>query len=518
MSKSRIRHKNSLVSCLVMVLFVLSTLFAPTPVDANTVEIKILSINDFHGALLEKDKTPGAAKLATFILNERALNPKGTLLLSAGDMFQGSVRSNILYGQPVVEMMNNLNFNAMALGNHEFDWGVDVMRKLAKSSSFPWLAANVIENYTNKPLPFTLPYVITKANGINVGIIGLTTPETAYTSSMNVVSNFKFIEPKDILDQTIDDVKKAGAQVVIVVSHLGSSPGATITGEVVAITAQNNKPDAIISGHTHENVAGKVNGIPIVQALTRGHYVGEIKLLYSTTENKVIDSTVQTLLVNPKNLQPNKTMEKIVARSAKKAHAIEQNVLAEAVKPIPHDRHTFSVLGELFTDFVRKDLGTDIAFINGGGLRRSLAQGKVTLGDMYDISPFDNTIVTMDITGKELFSVLEYGIANKTYGYIQFSGLKVEFDASQPVGEKIIKASLINGEPIDMDKRYSIAVPDFMADGGDGYTIFKKGENIVNSNKVLREIFANSIKNLKKLNIDSDGRLIEVSQSAKKAA
>ena len=269
---------------------------------------------------------------------------------------------------------------------------------------------------------------------------------------------------------------------------------------------------------THENVAGKVNGIPIVQALTRGHYVGEIKLLYSTTENKVIDSTVQTLLVNPKNLQPNKTMEKIVARSAKKAHAIEQNVLAEAVKPIPHDRHTFSVLGELFTDFVRKDLGTDIAFINGGGLRRSLAQGKVTLGDMYDISPFDNTIVTMDITGKELFSVLEYGIANKTYGYIQFSGLKVEFDASQPVGEKIIKASLVNGEPIDMDKRYSIAVPDFMADGGDGYTIFKKGENIVNSNKVLREIFANSIKNLKKLNIDSDGRLIEVSQSAKKAA
>ena len=513
------RGKKRQVGVYVMAAMLAFTLFFSTLAFAGEpVEIKVLSLNDFHGALLEQKDTPGAAKLATFLQQERLSNPKGTILVSAGDMFQGSVRSNILRGKPVVDMMNQMGFVAMALGNHEFDWGMDAMREQIQGSHFKWVAANIRDKNTGGSIPNTTPYTIVKANGINVGIIGMTTPETAYTSSIKVVSKFDFIEPKLVLGGVIEDARKAGAQVVIVISHLGSSPGVAITGEVVELADFAGSLDAIVSGHTHEKVAGKVNGIPVVQALTRGKYVGEIKLYYSPDKGKVVFSTVRTLAVDPSKLTANRKMEKTMERYAKKAKVIEQTVLAETKRPLVHDRHTFSLLGEFFTDAVRKEMQVDVAFANGGGLRRTLEQGRITLGDLYEVLPFDNQIMTMQLTGQQIIDVLDYGIANKTYGYMQFSGLQVQFDAQQPKGSRVIDVRLLDGRKLELNGLNTVAAADFLADGGDGYVMFKESKYIVNSNKVLRDVLADALKSMKVLDVNSDKRLIETGKVLQNAA
>ena len=179
-------------SFLALILVLVLTLVAAPALaaDSDQITLQILSVNDFHGALVGAGKNPGAAKLAQYIKEAKAKNPDGTLILSAGDLFQGSADSNLMYGKPVVDSMNEIGFDAMAIGNHEFDWGIDVLKARQAQSRFPYLAANIVDRATGQLVGFAKPYVIIERAGLKVGIIGIATPETAYTASPKVVSAF----------------------------------------------------------------------------------------------------------------------------------------------------------------------------------------------------------------------------------------------------------------------------------------------------------------------------------------
>ncbi len=548
----------------------------------NAVRIDILTVNDFHGALLEDGKTPGAAKLAGFIEKERALNPKGTLVLSAGDMFQGTVRSNILYGKPVVQMMNAVGFTAMALGNHEFDWGLEPLQERAKEARFPFLAANIMYKGINKFVDFARPYTIVEANGIKVGIIGVITPATAYTTNMAVATKFSFEDPLVTVRRLAPLLKEQGAQVIVVLGHIDSEmkdgkisgeaadlalklkprprtfpgPGPVLTpvpnqitkaeGEQIrpighgpAISpdkegydAEEKEPksdkrivmrivtpvDAIVSAHSHMKVAGKVAGIPIVQAGYSGRSLGKISIFYSPADKRIVSSETKVLDIIPAETPTDAKVKKIVDRSAKQAAPVEKTVLGQALADISHDRHTLSLLGEFVSDAIRQAAGADIAFQNGGGLRKPLVKGNITLGNLYEVLPFDNTIVTVDLTGRQIIDILNYGIYNKNIGMVQFSGLRIEYDPLLPQQERVAAVTLADGSLLLPDKLYKVATNDFMADGGDGFTMFKEGKNFYNTNIVLRDTVAEAVKKAGKVEVKDDGRFKEQTGVARNAA
>ena len=207
--------------CLILTLALPLILLPSSPVQALQAEINltILHVNDTHGHIipfLDKSVDPerpvgGAEYLAGMIERERAANPDGTILLSAGDMFQGTPVSNLFHGKPVIEIMNYLRYDAMALGNHEFDWGQDVLHSIISSASFPVISANIFERGGGR-IRGVKPYVILKKKGIRIAVIGVTTPETYYTTKTGNVTGLTFTPPEKVLPAIVRRVRAKGRQ------------------------------------------------------------------------------------------------------------------------------------------------------------------------------------------------------------------------------------------------------------------------------------------------------------------
>ena len=477
--------------------------------DKTLLKLQILTINDFHGALTEKGANPGAAKLAQFINEIKASAPTSTILLSAGDMFQGTPDSNLLAGKPVVEMMNYLAFDAMALGNHEFDWGLPILQQRINQSHFPYLCANVLVSSSKQPLPFLTPYTIVERQGVKIGIIGLATPETMVKTNPKMIAGLSFTDPSKAIQALLPELKAQGAEIIIVVSHLGSwqDDNGNISGEAAVLAAETTGIDAIVSAHTHKLVSGKVNNIPIIQAAYNGRAVGKIELSYNRVTGQVEDSTTQLLLLPYPGLTPDLTMQKLLIDVQQEVQPLKNILVGQTAQALSHDRSakTQTLLGEWVTDAMRQATGADVAFQNMGGLRNGLPSGNITMGDLYEIMPFDNTVFTVNMTGSQILQVLNYGLMNSKSGTIQFSGLNVYYNpnAEQP----LLTVTLANGAQLQPGKNYKVTLNDFLAVGGDGFTMFKEGTALHDSNILLRDLLANNLRQQKVLHFDGDQRL-----------
>lgn len=475
--------------------------------------IDILTVNDFHGALSENGKNPGFAKLATCIKSEMAKNPSGTILVSAGDMFQGSPDSNLLDGKPVIEAMNELSFAAMTTGNHEFDWGVQILKDRIAQAQFPVVAANVLDKTTGRVASFVNPYIFIEKNELQIAVIGLATPETLYKTNPKHIANYLFADPVKTVNNLVPVLKQQGADIIIVLSHLGSaydSNTGQISGEAAELAKSSCGVDAIISGHTHLKVAGMANQIPIVQAAYNGRAIGKITLSYSKTDKKVIAADVIVMDVPIEGVPDDGTVKTIIDKVQAEVAPVKSVVLGHATNELHHDRATVSVLGQWVTDIMRHTAKTDIAFHNGGGLRSSIPAGVITMGNLYEILPFDNTLVTVELTGAQILKVLEHGIYNKQTGMLQFSGLNIIYDPSLPEGKRIIKVIVADGSRLKHAKSYKVVINDFMAQGGDGFTIFSQGQNSIDTQVPLRDCLIDAIKANKAINFNGDSRLREM--------
>lgn len=481
-------------------------------IPKKLISLDIYSVNDFHGTLLAAGKNPGMAKLGKYLKDQKAKNQKGTLILSAGDMFQGSMDSNLLYGKPVVDAMNEIGFDAMTIGNHEFDWGFEKVNDWMKAAKFDFIATNIIDNNTGKPVDYLKPYVIYERNGVKVGVIGLATPETAYKTSPKLVANYTFEDPVKIVNEMVPLLKKEGAEVIVVLSHLGADMNketGEVTGEAVELAKGLEGVDAIISGHTHRTVAGIVNDIPIVQAYYNGREAGHVNLLYSKDEKKVVEKTVESVSIMAiEGLIDDEEVKAIVDKYQVEIAPVKNLVLGKTVNELNHDRYKNSILGQWSTDVMREATGVDIAFQNGGGLRTSIAAGDITMGNLYEVMPFDNTLFTVELTGKQVIDVLNHGIGNEEFGDVQFSGIKVKYDKAKPEGERVVEVTMLDGSKLEEDKIYKVVTNDFMGAGGDKYTMFLEGKNAVDTFSPVRDAFVDAIKKVQTIDFKGDDRLI----------
>ena len=269
--------------------------------------------------------------------------------------------------------------------------------------------------------------------------------------------------------------------------------------------------DAIIAGHSHQRVAGIVNRVPIVEAPYNGRAVCKIELVYSKTEKRVISAEPSVVSLPYEGLKADKAVAAIVAKGQAELAPIKDVVVVETVSELSHDKLQLSVLGQWITDATRDLVKADIALDTGGDLRTSIPAGKITMGKLYEVMPFDNTFYTVDMTGAQVVKALEHGIHNTQVGMIQYSGIKVKYDASKPKGQRVVEVTMLNGAKLDSNKSYKVVTNDFLYDGGDGYSMFKEGKNAVNTFLQVRESYAEQIKKASPINFKGEERLIELS-------
>lgn len=476
----------------------------------DVVALDILGINDFHGALEESGKDPGFAKLGSYLKEQHDQNPEGTLILSAGDMFQGSVFSTVLKGKPVAAAMNEIGFDAMALGNHDFDWNIKTLQERRGQAKFPFLAANVMDCKTGSQPEGIEPFVIVEKQGIKVGVIGLVTPETPEITNPEQIVGLEFNDPVTVLQTVIPQVRQQGAEVIVVLSHLGCIPSnGQLIGEAVELPMVGI--DALLTGHSHQKLAGEIKGIPVVQAAYNGRSAASIRLLYSRGQNSVIKSLSNVTDLNPADMTEDPGIADVIKGYRSEVKFAEDEIIGKNLYTLNHDRYQVSPLGSWASDVIRQSTSGDIAFLNGGGLRTDLLAGNITLGQIMAIMPFDNNLVLQEMTGEDILKVLEYGINNQKYGSVQFSGLKVSYDVAKPAGQRVTAVTLSDNEPLAKDKSYQVVTNDFMAGGGDGYTMFKEaGTPQINTKKLLRNVVIDQIKRSGTVAFKDDQRLIKV--------
>lgn len=474
------------------------------------VDLDIYLVNDFHGALLETEKNPGAAKLAGFLQEKRAAAE--SLILAGGDMFQDTPDSALLYGKPVVEVMNKIGFDAMVIGNHEFDWGVEKLEKRVEESHFPYLAANIRESSTGCIPSFAKPYLIVEKKGIKVGIIGLITPETAHLVNPDIIDRFIFLNPRQVVAELVPQLRNQGVEIIVLLAHLDSyiNDSNRISGDVVPLLQDIKGVDAVCTAHSHKAVTGKVNGIPIVQASCGGRAVGIIRLSYSFSEKKVKKSQTEIVFLNDRETRVCPKVQDIIERVQLEVGPIKNRFLGKTVYPLIHQKDKLLSLGKWVTDLMRKETKGDIAFQSGGSLRGSIEAGDVTLGSIYEVMPYDSILYLLEMTGQQILETLEYGLNNRKVGMVQFSGIKVKYRAEN----KILEVTLLDGSHLDPKKSYQVVTNDYLLCGGDQYTMFQEGANFRNTSKSLRNLLMESLRTTGVLEYFEDERLIKVPEAS----
>ena len=483
----------------------------------EAVNIRILYLNDFHG-FAEPYKSTGNPDLLggiAFLAGEakRLRQERPTLLLAAGDMIQGNPWANLFEGKSSIEVMNAMDFSAMVLGNHEFDFGQGALKKRIEEAKFPVLAANV------QGVPGIKPYVIIKLAGIKIAVIGLVTENTPTATHPKNVKGLLFSSPIQSARKVIKELGDK-PDLVIVLSHLGFPADRRLAGAVKGI-------QVIVGGHTHTRIETpvKVNETIIVQAWEHAKALGLLDL--TIQDGKVLAYEGELIPINPDRLKPDPLVLKIVDRYKNQAATIVEEKIGETQVDLQGagSRIQETNLGDLVADILREETKADVALINGGGIRADILKGAIRMKDLFSVLPFRNYPMVIKVSGKELKAVLEHGLSDLTGSAGQFpqiSGMRIQYNPAFPLGQRITTIS-VREKPLDPEAWYTLATNDFLASGGDGYAVLvnilankrgypKMSPRVVlfESGREIRELVTSYIKEKKTLSASVDGRIQKI--------
>jgi len=465
--------------------------------------LTLLETSDLHGQT-EPRKDPatqhpmgGLVALAAAIEHERQADPDGTLLLDAGDMLQGTTISNLSQGRAIVDFMNLMRFDVAAVGNHEFDWGVLVLRDRMRQARFPILLANMVEKQSGRAPPWAQPYAVVERRHVRIAVIGLITIDTPLVTLPERVKDYAFLPPAEVANRLIAELVPARADLAVLLCHIGAKPsaqGGEISGELVELAKAVHGAAAILGGHTHQAFTETIAGIPVVEPGDRGQYLGRVKLhvLLATGpaarpgQATVAVDGVEVLPVPSDGAPPEPAVTALIDRYEKETSAALDEVLGEAASPLERASRECP-LGNLFADVMRAAAGADLAFQNPLGIRASLDAGPIRLRDVYNVMPFDNTLVVVSLTGAEVRALLEQ--ATERAKFLHASGLRYAIDTARPPGSRVTFTS-----PFDEARTYRVAVNNFMAQGGDGLALLTKHTEAKDTGILLRDALADWIR------------------------
>ncbi|MFN4219496.1 MAG: bifunctional metallophosphatase/5'-nucleotidase [bacterium] len=444
-----------LIVSVVIVLLILFVAFGE--------ELNILHMNDFHGRLVPqvqkvfKDysyKVAGAEYISSIIKHIRG-KEKNVILFDAGDFSAGTIYSNLSQGQAVVDFYNYLGFDAVAVGNHEFDFGYDAFVNIAKNLNTNILCANA-----NPLFEGVKPFVIINKGNLKIAVVGLLTPETKIITMPNSLGGRDIIDPVEALKKYEAQILRENPDLVVVLSHCGVKEDQRIANNVDYI-------DLIVGGHSHTElfepiVISKPNkNVYIVQAGSYGKYIGHLKL---DIQNRKIEKFNYKLYPTINAIiEPDTKVNGVISKYIKEAEKYSSQIIG--ISEVTMDKNNKEKelnLGTFITNVLAYVSDSDIAFYNHGGIRDVLRKGQISYGNIFDILPFENTLVKFKMKGKDIIDLLNNMENKKTR--LHYNDML----------EKNNETWTLNGKPIEEDNYYTVCTVDFLYYGGDGYSEFSK--------------------------------------------
>lgn len=479
--------------------------------------LTILHTNDFHsrfepisrydsGCSAESNAEGkcfgGYARLVTAIADARARS-NNSILVDGGDQFQGTLFYTYYKGEFAAEMMNNLAYDGMTVGNHEFDDGPEVLRGFMDRVGFPILMSNADVSAEPHLAGVLQKSTIIERGGEKIGLIGLTTEDTDELSSPG--ENVIFTDSITAVQGEVDKMTAMGVNKIIVLSHSGYAID-------LAVAAGTTGVDVIVGGHTNTYLNSAdpradgpyptfVNGTAIVQAYAYGKYLGELNVTFDD-DGEVIRASGEPILIDSSVHENAATLARIIERAAP-LEEVRQRVVAQSGAFIEGDRTVCRVqecqMGNLVADAMLErvaDQGISVAIANSGGLRASIDEGEVTMGEVLTVLPFQNTLSTFQVTGATLLAALENGVSQheEVAGrFPQVAGMKYTFDVSQDAGARISDV-MINVDnawlPLDADATYGVVSNNYVRGGGDGYRMFRGAMNVYDYGPDVADVVA----------------------------
>jgi 5'-nucleotidase len=469
--------------------------FTLTILHTNDFHSRIEPINKYDSACAPKDAAAdkcfgGSARLITAIRERRAA-AKHSLLVDGGDQFQGSLFYSYYKGKAAAEMMNALGYNAMTVGNHEFDDGPAVLRGFMDAIGFPILLANADISAEPSLAGVLMPATIIKIGGAGIGLIGLTPQDTDELASPG--PNVTFSDPAEALEREVARLTAEGIDKIVVLSHSGYAVDLKVAASVSGV-------DVIVGGHSHtylSNVSDKAAGpyptwveapdgnrVAIVQAYAYGKFLGELNVTWD--DAGIVTAATGEPIIMDGQVAEDAVLKDRIAELAAPLEEIRHRVVAEAAAVIDGNRESCRVreceMGNLVADAMLarvKDQGVTIAFANGGGLRASIDSGPVTMGEVLTVLPFQNTLSTFKLKGADVIAALENGVSQveEVKGrFAQVAGVRYAWTRSAAPNEgRILEVMVQSGggwAPIDQGKVYGVVANNYVRGGGDGYVVF----------------------------------------------
>ncbi len=482
------------------------------------IKVTLLQVNDvYQFAPVDQGKTGGLARVMTLKKSIQQDNPN-TLFLMAGDTISPSVESITLKGSQMIDAWNTAGLDYATFGNHEFDFGPDVLKDRIKESKFGWVAANVIDTTTNNTFAGVPPYVVREFGGVKIGIFGLVLPDTKTTSKPG--PNVVFRNPCETAKEMVSTLHAQGVKVIVALTHLSMREDKEV--------ARCADVDLIVGGHEHTLLESHAGGAPIFKMTSDARELARIDLNISPSgELNSIDWKVIPVDATTKEAPEFSAIYKKYA-----------SLMAQLAKPIGNTRVALDArskenrtqetnVGNFITDAFRKALASDVGLMNGGSVRADelIAPKKLTQRDLLSILPFKNQMVKIEVTGATLRAALEHGVSQsggnaQPGSFPQVSGVQFSFDTTKPSGSRLIEVK-VNGAPLDDSKKYTLATTTFVGvDGGDGYSMFKGAKVLTSPEQAPLDVdvVKKAITSVRSIAPKVEGRIKRVDPAQKSAS
>ena len=495
------RNKRFMSLALSITMVLSLVLFNPISAFAEDAkELVILHFNDTHARVksVEKDGVVtgvGFDRIAQYKQDLLKENPN-VLMLDAGDTLHGQPIATLSQGESIVKILNLMGIDAFTPGNHDFNYGFARLQELEKMMNFPIVSANVMDKSGKEVFK---PYVIKEMDGFKVGIFGLSTPETSYKTNPKNVETIDFTDTIAAAKKAVEALEKENVDVIIALSHLGLDQGDDTSDKVAEAV---DGIDLVIDGHSHTTLEeGRMVKNTLIAST--GEYDKAFGIVTLKIANgKVTEKSAKLMAAaDTKDIVPHPDVVALLADIDKGLNEILSEKIGTSTVMLDGARENVRTketnFGQLVADAMLDATGAEVALTNGGGIRASIEAGDITKNHIVTSFPFGNYLVTKEVKGKDIKAALEHGLSKypeQNGGFPHVAGITFTFNTANPAGSRVSDL-MIGGSPVDMEKAYLFVTNDFMAAGGDDYTMLKPYAT-VNEYAAFDEILVNYIKKM----------------------
>lgn len=432
--------------------------------------LHILHTNDMHGQVHPRRGKGGVHALAGYVNKVRQeQGEENVLLLDAGDVFTGTPEGSLPKGVLMAELMNSLRYDAMALGNHDFDQGAEVLGGFGDKASFPILAANLLPlsgPVADRATPHVSPITIVERAGVKIGIIGLLTPETPHITHKDAAASFEFGDPSVAVRDALGSLKAEGAQFAVILSHMGQEQE-----KALADTLDPALVPLVLGGHSHTAIDPmyKAPGSGVAYLQTGAHLSSVSHTTLTITPEGVTVEGGHLVPLNAGDWSPDPELVEVISRYSPEIEKVMGQEVGKCETGLTRQKEGFgsSSLGNLIGDAMRGAAKADVALQNKTGIRAELDAGTVTVRSLFEVEPFGNGLVNLKLTGAQLREIFEYAAQDSGLG-LEVSGAYVVYDLKQPQGKRVTSLK-VQGRPVEDKKTYTVATNSFLAEGGGQY-------------------------------------------------